>query len=124
MGLSISLSGRFSYQGGQALNGARLWESYVNLQGGIEVGGRSRRPVRLISYDDQSRVEGARQSSLRLLEDDHVDVLFGPYSSALTLASARVAEEHRKILWNAGGTSDAIFDHGWRYVRKHFQSGK
>jgi hypothetical protein len=49
---------------------------------------------------------------------------FGPYSSALTLASARVAEEHRKILWNAGGTSDAIFDHGWRYVRKHCQSGK
>jgi len=39
LGLSISLSGRFSYQGGQALNGARLWESYVNLQGGIEVGG-------------------------------------------------------------------------------------
>src|ERR1051326_4483558 len=97
LGLSISLSGRFSYQGGQALNGARLWESYVNLQGGIEVGGRRRRLVRLIFYDDQSRVEGARQSSLRLLEDDHVDVLFGPYSSALKLASARVAEEHRKF---------------------------
>jgi branched-chain amino acid transport system substrate-binding protein len=116
VGLTVSLSGKFSYQGLQALHGIGLWRDYANANGGIEVGSRSRRPVRLIFYDDQSRVEGARQNSVRLLEDDHIDVLFGPYSSALTLAAAQVAEEHRKILWNPGGTSDAIFDHGWRYL--------
>ena len=116
VGLTVSLSGKFSYQGHQALHGITLWGDYANATGGIEVGSGERRPVRLIFYDDQSRVECARQNSLRLLEEDHVDVLFGPYSSALTLAAARVAEEHGKILWNHGGTSDAISDRGGRYL--------
>lgn len=116
MGLTVSLSGKFSDQGRQALHGITLWRDYANAKGGIEVGSRERTPVRLIFYDDQSRVECARQNSLRLLEDDHVDVLFGPYSSALTLAAARVAEEHGKILWNHGGSSDAISDQGGRYL--------
>src|SRR5690242_16482423 len=98
VGLTVSLSGKFSYQGHQALHGITLWRDYANANGGIEVSSREPRPVRLIFYDDQSRVEFARQNSLRLLEDDHVDVLFGPYSSGLTLAAARVAEEHGKIL--------------------------
>jgi branched-chain amino acid transport system substrate-binding protein len=116
VGLTASLSGKFSYQGRQALHGVTLWQDYANANGGIDVGGQERRPVGLIFYDDQSRVEGTRKNSLRLLEDDQVDVLFGPYSSALTLAAARVAEEHGKIVWNYGGTSDAIFDRGRRYL--------
>lgn len=110
VGLTVSLSGKFSYQGRQALHGVTLWRDYANANGGIEVGSRERRPVRLIFYDDQSRVGCAHLNLLRLLVDDHVDVLFGPYSSALTLAATRVAEDHGKILWNHGGTSDAISD--------------
>src|SRR5438445_5264913 len=40
--------------------------------------------------------------------------LLGPYSSSLTTAAAEIAEEHKKILWNYGGTSDEIFSHGRR----------
>ena len=116
VGLSISLTGKFSCQGQQALNGIRLWQSYVNSQGGIALGGQGRRLVRLIYYDDQSQVSGAQQNALRLITEDRVDVLLGPYSSGLTLAVAQVAEQHRKLLWNHGGSSDEIFNRGYRYL--------
>lgn len=50
----------------------------------------------------------------RLLQEDRVDLFFGPYSSVLTLAVAPIAETHGKILWNHGGSSDEIFARGWR----------
>ncbi len=53
---------------------------------------------------------------LRLIRNDHVDILLGPYSSSLTLAAAEIAEWHKKIVWNYGGTSDEIFSRGWRYM--------
>jgi len=65
VGLTASGSGKFCYQGHQALRGITLWLDYANAKGVIEVGSRKRRSVRLIFYDDQSRVEYACQNSLR-----------------------------------------------------------
>jgi len=116
IGLSISLTGRFSAQGRQALDGLRLWQSYVNSRGGITFGQAPPRPVQLVFYDDQSRAGLARQNALRLLRQDHIDALFGPYSSGLTMTVAEVAREHRKVLWNHGGSSDEILNRGWQQV--------
>ena len=44
VGLSISLTGRFSAQGRQALDGLRLWQSYVNGRHGITIGQDGPRP--------------------------------------------------------------------------------
>ena len=48
IGLSVSLSGKFHPQGQQALQGARLWQAYINAQGGIAVRDEEKRSVRLI----------------------------------------------------------------------------
>ncbi len=50
IGLSVSLSGKFYLQGQQTLQGARLWQSYINAQGGIVVqnGGEKVRPADLV----------------------------------------------------------------------------
>jgi branched-chain amino acid transport system substrate-binding protein len=116
VGLSISLSGGFRFQGEQTLQGSLLWQSYVNTQGGIAVGNGDKRPVRLIWYDDRSQIRSARKNVLRLLREDLIDILLGPYSSSLTMAVAEIAEEHKKALWNHGGSSDEIFRHGRRYL--------
>jgi branched-chain amino acid transport system substrate-binding protein len=115
VGLSVSISGKFQLQGQQALNGIRLWLSHVNAQGGIHIG-RTPRSVRLIWYDDNSRASNTRENVLRLLRGDRVHILLGPYSSSLTMLAAEIAEEHKKILWNYGGTSNEIFGQGWQYV--------
>src|SRR6266852_5623151 len=116
VGLSISLTGRFCPQGQQALQGIRLWQSYINAQGGIAVRNGEKWSVRLIWYDDRSQISFARKNVFQLLREDKIEILLGPYSSSLTMAVVEIAEEYKKVLWNHGGSSDEIFRHGRRYL--------
>jgi branched-chain amino acid transport system substrate-binding protein len=116
VGLSVSLTGKFRPLGQQALQGIRLWQLYINAQGGIAVRNGEKRSVRLVWYDDRSQISFARKNVFQLLRADQIDILLGPYSSSLTMAVAEIAEEHKKVLWNYGGSSDEIFSRGWRYV--------
>jgi ABC-type branched-subunit amino acid transport system substrate-binding protein len=67
VGLSISLTGRFRPQGQQALQGIRLWQSYINAQGGIALRNGEKRSIRLIWYDDRSQISVARKNVFQLL---------------------------------------------------------
>ena len=116
VGMAVSLTGQFSSQGKQALQGASAWVQDTNADGGMYVasaGGRL--PVDLTHYDDGSTVHGARSMTQRLIVKDGVDILLGPYSSVLTLAACSVAEEHGAVLWNHGGASDRIYEQGFRW---------
>ena len=109
VGASLSLSGAFRRQGGQARDGLELWVDYVrNLPDGPT--------PHLIVLDDRSRASVARENVRRLVAEEHVDVLVGPYSSGLVLAVAPIAGAAGKVLWNHGGTSDAILEEGGRHV--------
>ncbi|MCZ6624974.1 MAG: amino acid ABC transporter substrate-binding protein [Deltaproteobacteria bacterium] len=117
VGVSVSLSGKFRFQAEQALRGIKLWTKVVNQQGGIYLEDRAQSlPVQLIVYDDRSKTEPAKNNVVRLLKEDRVDLLFGTYSTVLTLAVAPIAEGYKKILWNHGGASDAICQQGWHYL--------
>ena len=115
VGIPVSLTGQFATQGRQALAGLTAWAEYVNAAGGLDVGGQSR-PVTLVHYDDGSLAEGAQQATERLIKQDQVDVLFGPYSAGLTTAAAEVAESQGKLLWNHGGAGDALYARGYRSI--------
>ncbi len=116
VGLSISLTGKFRLQGEQVLQGIRLWQSYINAQGGVAVRNGKKRSARLIWYDDRSQISFARKNVFQLLREDKIDILLGPYSSSLTMAVVEISEEYKKVLWNHGGSSDEIFRHGRRYL--------
>ena len=116
-GIPVSLSGQFQVQSRQALAGLQAWARDVNALGGIwvrELGERLTVTVR--HYDDGSRSGPTRRATQRLISEDRVDLLFGPYSSVLTRAAAAVASENGCILWNQGGASDAIHQHGNPWV--------
>lgn len=116
-GLPASLTGQFSVQGKQALAGLRAWAGDVNRSGGLIVDSPDTpRPISIIHYDDQSRADCARQVTSHLIQQDQVDLLFGPYSSVLSQAVAMVAEEHGKVFWNQGGASDGIYQQGYRWT--------
>ena len=109
VGISASLSGQFQTQGRQALAGIRAWAEDANRAGGLTVAaGRGPLPVSVVCYDDASLADGTRRATRRLILDDRVDLLFGPYSSGLAQAAAAVAAEHNRLLWNHGGASDNI----------------
>ena len=109
VGISASLSGQFQTQGRQALAGIRAWAEDANRAGGLTVADRpGPLPVSVVCYDAASLADGTRRATRRLILDDRVDLLFGPYSSGLAQAAAAVAAEHNRLLWNHGGASDNI----------------
>ena len=90
VGMPVSLSGQFQYQGHQALAGLQAWAQDSNS--------KFPNSFKVIHYDDASDSSTVREVTLRLIVEDHVDILIGPYSSVLTSAAAQVAEEHGKLL--------------------------
>ena len=106
--MPVSLSGQFQVQGRQALAGLQAWAEDVNRAGGP--------PVSVLYYDDASRPEQVRRATQRLIVEDKVDLLLGPYSSVLAQAAAGVAEQHQRLLWNQGGAADSIHQQGYRWV--------
>jgi branched-chain amino acid transport system substrate-binding protein len=106
----------YALQGQQALQGLRLWVEETNAHGGLFVPElRQTVSVQLIAYDDHSRRADVEQLMTRLISVDRVDFLIGPYSSGLVHAAAAIAEAHHKVLWNHGGSSDAIMRQGFRW---------
>jgi branched-chain amino acid transport system substrate-binding protein len=116
-GVSISLSGRYKIQGKESFEGITLWVEDVNRLGGIFIREFGKKvPVELVYYDDESSVDKCKEFVERLIVEDKIDILIGPYSSGHTLAVAPIAERYKKILWNHGGSSDEIFERGFKYI--------
>jgi len=109
VGISISLTGTYREQGENALNGLRLWEQYVNSGGGLALPNTAaREPITLRYLDDESKAQQCRKNIERLVRDG-IELLFGPYSSALTGAAAPAANVSGKILWNHGGACESAY---------------
>ena len=116
-GATISTSGRYALQGRQALAGLHAWVEGVNQEGGTKLGRDGTRiPVELLYYDDASSPGRAGENAERLIGQDEVHALIGPYSSDLTRAVLPVARRHGKVLWNHGGASDDLYPPGGRAV--------
>jgi len=117
IGIPVSLTGQFQVQGRQALTGLRAWVNDVNTGlGGVSVGPGKPRPVELVHYDDASSREGVRAATQRLIVEDRVELLAGPYSSVLTLAAMEVAEPHGRLMWNQGGAFAGVYEQGYRCI--------
>ena len=112
VGMSISLTGKFSRQGHQTLDALRLWAAYTDEQGGVVIGEHSPRRVRIVYYDDESRAAKTRENIAKLVQKKRAHVLLGPYSSGLTLAAAEIAGEYKRLMFSHGGTSDPSISAG------------
>lgn len=114
LGIPISLTGSYAVQGIESFQGLSLWVSDVSNEGGIYVGDYGRKiPLGLVYYDDESSADKCRKITEKLIAKDKVDILLGPYSSSLALASAEVACERGVTLWNHGGSTDEIEERGF-----------
>ena len=99
IGISLSLSGDFSDPGKAVKRGYDLWAAYVNAHGGI-LG----RQVQLKIVNDASDPNQVVSNYQKLITGDHVDLVFGPFSSLLTGPAATVANRyHYAFLEPAGG---------------------
>lgn len=84
-GVVTSLSGENRFGGNLTRRGYDLWAEEINKLGGIEINGERYR-VEMFYGDAQSRPASGADAAERLITRDDVSVLFGPYTSGVTLA--------------------------------------
>ncbi len=109
IGVSLGLTGRFAVMADALNKGFKLWEQNVNNEKGI-LG----RPVQLVVKDDQSDPGRAVTLYRNLINKEHVDFLFAPYSSLITAAVLPVAEENDMPVLIAGAAADRLWEKGYR----------
>ena len=104
LGAAVSLTGKYSTNGKHTQNGYNLAVKRINQMGGVNVGGKSYK-LNIIYYDDESNSGRAAQLAERLIKQDGVKFMLGPYSSGLTKAIAPVTEENKIPMVEANGAS-------------------
>jgi branched-chain amino acid transport system substrate-binding protein len=105
IGVSVSLTGDFSADGQAFQRGYNLWASDVNKAGGI-LG----RQVKFIYLDDKSDPTQGSTNVQQLISSDHVDMLFGPFSSLITGPTATVAARYGFAMIEGAGGAPAVFN--------------
>lgn len=115
VGATISSSGRFSREGAALRAGYDAWVRAANDAGGINVGG-AYRGVRLIAYDDESEPLVAARMVERLIQQDGVSLLLGPFSSQLTTASVLAAERFGAVTVAPDASAPSLYGRALRGV--------
>jgi hypothetical protein len=108
IGASISIKGDFASDGAAVLKGYQLWAQTINNSGGL-LG----RPVRLVILNDDSTPEKVTSNYQTLINKDHVNLIFGPFSTLLTKAAAKVAEKAKPAPYafvEGEGGGPSVFD--------------
>jgi branched-chain amino acid transport system substrate-binding protein len=113
-GAAVSDTGRFAREGGDTRNGYTLWLEWVNEEhGGINVAGTCYR-AEIIFYDDESDADTVSLLTERLIIEDEVDFILGPYSSGLTQVASVITERENIIMVEGNGASDSLFERGFQ----------
>ncbi|MEJ2681832.1 MAG: amino acid ABC transporter substrate-binding protein [Gammaproteobacteria bacterium] len=115
LGAAISLTGKYSTNGQHTKNGYDLAIKRINADGGIAIEGK-RYDLKIQYYDDESTPVRGAQLAERLIKQDGVKFMLGPYSSGLTTAIAPVTEKYNIPMVEGNGASASLFNNGYRYL--------
>lgn len=115
LGAAVSLTGKYSSNGAFTRNGYDLAVKRINEEGGVTVAGKPYM-LEIVYYDDESTPARGAQLVERLIRQDGVKYLLGPYSSGLTEAIAPVTEKYGVPMVEANGAAVSLFRKGYRYL--------
>ena len=111
IGASLSLTGTYAKLGKNQHEGYQLCEKDLNAKGGL-LGRR----VQFVVYDDQSMPATAVRLYEKLITEDKVDAIMGPYSSPVTEAAVNVTEKYKKVMVAPLAATTSIFKKGRKYI--------
>src|SRR5438034_3143175 len=104
IGASLSLTGTYAKLGKNQQEGYQLCQKERNAKGGL-LG----RKIELVVYDDQSLPPTGVRLYEKLITEDKVDAVMGPYSSPITEAVANVTEKYKKVMVSPLAATTSIF---------------
>jgi len=111
VGASVSQTGTYAALGQNQLRGYQLCVKHTNEKAGVL--GRS---LELIAEDDRSEPATAARIYEKLITQNKVEAVLGPYSSPITEAVADVTEKHRMAMVAPAAATTAIFRKGRKFI--------
>ncbi len=111
IGTSLSLSGDFSADGQAFERGYQLWVADQNKAGGL-LG----KQIKLSVLSDASSPAQVVSNYQNLIGSNHDTLVFGPFSTLLTLPSARVAARYGYAFVEGAGGGPTVFGGGLKNV--------
>ncbi len=115
LGSAISLTGKYATNGIHAKNGYEYAITKIKEAGGIKVDGKCYN-FKVTYYDDESKGDRGATLAERLINQDKIQYMLGPYSSGLTKAIAPVTEKYKIPMVEAEGASRSLFNKGYKYL--------
>ncbi|MDG1207767.1 MAG: amino acid ABC transporter substrate-binding protein [Paracoccaceae bacterium] len=115
LGAAISLTGKYATNGIHAQNGYDYAIKKIDEAGGVKVDGKCYN-FKVTYYDDESKGDRGATLAERLINQDGVQYMLGPYSSGLTKAIAPVTEKYGIPMVEAEGASRSLFNKGYKYL--------
>lgn len=114
-GAALSLTGKTSTEGRLVKEGYDLYVQHINERGGFKVGNKNYR-VAIKYYDDQSDANTSAKLYERLITEDGIKLLLGPYSSGITFAASPVAEKYQVPMVAAHAAATGVYSRGFKYL--------
>jgi branched-chain amino acid transport system substrate-binding protein len=114
-GAAISITGKTAKEGEYTRDGYQFAIDKINEMGGIRVGGKTYK-VELKYYDDETKPERTAQLIEKLINEDKVNLILGPYGSSPTGTAAPLCERYKIPMVEANGSAEAIFSKGYKYT--------
>ncbi|MBW1981470.1 MAG: amino acid ABC transporter substrate-binding protein [Deltaproteobacteria bacterium] len=117
----IKLGCAISFTGGKSRSGKLYRDAYdmaveqVNKKGGVKVGSDTYM-FKIVYYDDKSDPTESSRLVEKLITQDKVNFLLGPYSSGITIPDSLVAQRYEIPMIEGGGASGKIFSRGNKYI--------
>jgi branched-chain amino acid transport system substrate-binding protein len=107
IGASLSLSGDFASDGQNFKKGYELWAADQNAAGGL-LG----HPIKLDIISDASSPAQVVTNYQKLISADHDQLVFGPFSTLLTVPSSKVVNRYGYAFVEGAGGAPAAFGNG------------
>jgi branched-chain amino acid transport system substrate-binding protein len=111
IGVITSLTGPAAAFGQAHKHGYNIAVAELNAKGGV-LG----KPIELVFYDDQSKPDQAVQGVAKLVDQDHVPIILGAYSSETTRAIVPAVTQKQVPLIMPTATADNVMETGSRWV--------
>ena len=114
-GAAVSFTGKYSTNGKHTKNGYELAVKQVNEMGGVYVDGKTYN-IRIKYYDDESTPARAGQLADRLIKQDGIKFILGPYGSGPTKGIAPITEKYKIPMVEGNGASRSLFNKDLRIL--------
>ncbi len=107
IGASLALSGDFASDGQAFQRGYQLWAADINKAGGL-----MGHPVKLDIVSDASSPAQVVTNYQKLISSDHDQLVFGPFSTLLTVPASKVVARYGYAFVEGAGGAPAAFGNG------------